>query len=194
MRHALTLALMVTGTAVLADCPTRADLDKGIRFDDSGGESETFKSAGPDRTNSYVDYGNGYGTGYVRLYGHYSVELTDYENGKPIPGGPHVRHSYTPRPKPPRPDRTWVVVSNSRDGADRYEAEETHVMGALRTFTIGACTYKSFPITTTFVELEFTEYETTEYLVDLGIELLIRRLDEAGLDERYTYTAVTALK
>ncbi|WP_299354825.1 hypothetical protein [uncultured Shimia sp.] len=82
----LPLVIACAAQPALSDCPTRADMELGVKLRDASGETETFR-AGPNGfiRGEYAD-GQGGGANYLLLGGIYVVEVYDTDEGEVVPG------------------------------------------------------------------------------------------------------------
>jgi len=160
--------------AAQQNCPTAADLDRGIRIDFVDGSSETFRTQGPGIV--VVDGREADGVTYRLELGH-GLHLLSYEtmvDGMPDPASA-VSYDYGMEASAlpvPAPQGRHRLDMAPRDSLGSRDEAQTHAYGKLHSVLIGGCTYDMFEAVILYETTDFYT-EGLEYLPQLGIGYLV---------------------
>ncbi len=199
-RAALGAALaMAPGMAIAqSDCPVRADLAGGIRFDIDGGDTETFTLVKPGLLRAiYSAAGNDEGEVIEVLLakGLYVVKLRDIADGKTVEGSLTILSFPLATSDLPDavPGTTWnVSPAKRKDGDIRAERQE-YAFGAPITKTYGACTYEVIPVDINYPDETGPYRDLVHYLPALGLSYLAGYTDNDG-PVTFDYTGISAVE
>lgn len=173
------------------DCPTAADLDTGIRFTLTDGETEEFRRHEDGRIGA-VFYRYGEPVTLVMLHrGLYLSEVTDIEDFTLLTDG---RTTYThllaaddlPPPLPGAQFDSDVTVTGP-DGTLRET--HSHEFGQVTRLRLGDCGYRMMPVTVRYLPDPQGETDLLHWLPDLGVSLLVESRGDGGVDA-YRYVGI----
>jgi hypothetical protein len=187
MKSIILSAALTFPAAVLAQCPTHSDLDRGILFYVEGGDTEKFRQSTNGLIEATYMYGPGEGSRVLLAQGIYLVELIDIENNQLKPD---TRSTYgfpltmDKLPKP-SPGGIWSVRAVSLDEDGLTSEMQIYRFGAMTELTIGACSYDMIPI-----EIRYPEDDDTvdflHYMPALKLSYLSGTQDSDGASS-YVY-------
>lgn len=182
-------------TMGLAQCPTKADLEIGIRFTLDTGATESFRIL-PSGVTEAVFHKKGEFTNRVYLaQGVYLLELIDLENGAPVPDT-RVAYSYaiTPKDMPiPQPNGSYAITATVLDGGEVRKEVQDHKFGPPSTITFGNCQYDMFKIAITYPGDTANNKDILNYMPALGISYLAQSTYDGGTDI-YNYNTIEIVK
>ena len=169
------------------NCPTAADLDRGIRVDRSGGYSEFFRAGGQGiiAVQGYIDrkyeYDLGLAGGLQLLsYSGNVGETPDpddgltYDYGLPVAGLPG-----------PVPNGRWQSAVTVTGIGGPFSEPQLYAYGPLEQVSIGGCPYAMISATIAY-QNDNNYIETVQFLPDLGISVLVQQGDDSGPPTFYT--------
>lgn len=194
MKPILSLCVALMLPSVTLGCPTKADLDSGIRLISADDEIETFTRLSEHVVASEYRYEEGQGTRNLLAQGIYLIQVQDVEDQQLVAG---TRATYTylkiPGQLPiPTPGVNWdtrvVILDEDGLGSERQSIS----FGDAGDYQIGECTYPSVPMTIDYPDDAYSEQLI--YLSDLGLSILIGALDEGEEPDVYTYTTIEAVQ
>jgi len=194
MRAAL-FALTFLATPAFAQCPTAADMDKGVRLTDLDGYSETYRKEGAHFIRSEWTDGTSEGSRFLLLKGLYMVEYFDTTDGDVISGS-RSTHAYPLKPKDaplPVADGRWDTEVVTLDSSGMSNSRESYIYGPSTQVTIGGCTYEMLPVIGIYHDDDGYE-ETLNYLPELGFSYLVESRTKGADAERYTYVRIETLE
>ncbi|MEL6958394.1 MAG: hypothetical protein AAGL89_05510 [Pseudomonadota bacterium] len=176
-------------------CPTAADLTRGVEVLQADGSIDTYRMLDDTTIQLVGDYGDGYGFVQTLVHGALFSGLMDVENGVPVPGTETAVSFEVPLADLPQPEAnsTVQIPTTLSIMGDPQPELQTHNWGAPTTYTLGGCDYTALPMKSAFTGDFEPLYETTMYLTELGIGLVLSYRfgdEEPGF---YTYTAIRAL-
>jgi hypothetical protein len=195
MRYLFAITLACAPLAALAQCPTAADLETGIRFSVDQDATETFRTVRPGVVEAIFSYEDGFASRNLLAKGVYLLEVVDIVDGVPDMG---TRTTFAfprnaedmPLPETGAPLQFDVVVNDA--GAFNRESQD-YVVGSRTQVTIGTCTYDMLPIDVSFDPSPDNTVERLHYLPALGIAYLAASTYDGGRDD-YDYNAIEALR
>lgn len=191
MRLVLCFATLIASPA-FAQCPTGADLDRGIVFTSDLGDVETYTQQpnGIVQIDALSDDGIIYRT--LLGQGVHVLQLSDLEDGAVLPDS-IVSTSYPMAANAlpvPKPRDTWTVETMINAYGDIYAETQTQTYGTLTTYKVGDCTYDAVPAKFRYDSDGFTILEDIIYFPTLGLSLLVGYQDTDNPREAYAYVDV----
>ena len=175
MMPSLALGMVLALPAVAQqNCPTAAELTRGIRIDFIDGSTETFRSQGGGTM--VVDGREADGADY-RLELAQGLHLLGYEvmvDGRPDPTAT-VTYDYGMAPDAlpvPVPLARHTLGVTPRDSQGTWSETQTHAYGAMESVLIGGCTYDMFSAVILY-DTESFYTEGLNYLPELGLGYLL---------------------
>ncbi|WP_164726984.1 hypothetical protein [Shimia sediminis] len=191
--RALPLLMSCLASPLIAECPTRADMEGGVMLRNAGGETETFKTGPNGFVRGIYDDGQGYGAHYLLMGGVYVVEVFDTEDGEVVQGT-RSTFAYPVKPSevgPPTPGGRWDVKTLVNDQGDIHPGKESHIYGPNTEITIGTCSYDMIPILSIYHTLDGYE-ERLNYLPEFGFAYLVEMKDPGEAPFTYDFVAIEA--
>lgn len=177
------LALCIAASPAAADCPTAADLAGGIRAVISDGGQEVYRTIGQNRVEVKNDYGDGYITTVLLAHGVYVLEVSETENGRPVPDSRSVtRYPVALDKLPlPAPGASWKVEVQVTDANGTSAEQETHRWDQVSSYTRDGCTYDALSGTIRYDYDDGWYQEELLYFSEMGIAVLVASDDsDAG--------------
>ncbi len=170
---ALSFSAVSLPAAVLADCPTAADLPGGIVVTDIDAATETFYPLTPGVIRSEYRGAEGEGSQSFLGQGVYWLQYIAVENDELI-YDTRLTNAYPMKPVDmplPKPGGAWNTQSATLEetGYIRKGAQSTQ-FGTMTRLTIGACGYDMILVTIEYLHDGYQEM--VHYFPDLGIGLL----------------------
>jgi len=182
-------ALGLLSTPALAVCPTGADLSTGIVFVDTEGNIETFTAAANDTVQQDGLTPDGFNYRTILGKGVHVIQLSDTENGVPLPDS-IINTSYpmnvTDLPIPTA-NSQWSVKTIVNAYGDIYEELQAQRWGAEITYTVGTCTFRGIPGKIRYDSDGSRIDEEVMFLPDLGMSLLLSYANDGGPKDTYTF-------
>ncbi len=179
----------------LAQCPTGADLERGVTLTDTSGTTETYWRVSEHIIRGTWRDSGGYGANFRILKGLYVVEAYDTEDGEALLGT-RSTHFYSVKPDNipiPTDGGRWDTHAITWDQDGVRTAPESYVFGPTVETTLGGCRYDMIPIIVMYPDLDGYE-ETLNYLPALGFSYLAEMRPANEPSERYTYVSFEAEK
>jgi len=192
---ALHLVLMALPTAILADCPDKANLATGIRFGIDGGDSETFRTRVPGVIAATYSEAQTPVSRVLLGQGVYLLELIDLENGAPVPGT-RTTYSYPSKPADlpvPQSGGNWSVTAAVFDRGELRSETQSYRFGPLTQVSYGACRYDMFTIEITYPDEREITKDLLHYLPALGLSYLAKATYDNTTDT-YKYISIETVK
>jgi hypothetical protein len=188
MRRLIAVLLCLAPTLGSAqNCPTAADLERGIRVDRSGGYSEFFRAGGQGiiAVQGYIDRKYEYDlelAGGLQLlsYSGNVGETPDTEGDLTYDYGTAI--SALPGPVPNGRWQSPVTVT-AKSGP--FSEPQLYAYGPLEQISIGGCPYAMISATIAY-QNDNNYIETIQFLPDLGISVLVQQGDDSGAPTVYT--------
>lgn len=189
------LVLACTALPAQAACPVAADLAKGIRFATEDGATETFTSDTPGLVASLYDY-EGVQTWTLLQHGIYLVEVSEAENGQPVPATKITFSFSDPVGGLPNPvdGGGWSGVVTTLDGDKTSTETLSYSFGPTVTQVFGDCSYDTVPIEVSYPDRDPPFHEDLIFIPDLGLSVLSGVYEDGGSDEQYVYTSIESVK
>lgn len=180
-----------------ADCPTRADLATGIRFEVATGEWEVFRQISDAIIQATYFYEPGEATQVLLGQGVYILQIIERENDALVPSSRQT-FSYPLQPADmpdPSDGGGWNVDAAVLSDEGLSREIQIYEFGAPQQQVFGECAFQMIPITYRYrlADTDSFDTDTLHYLPELGISYLAA---SQGVDfnETYEYIAVQALK
>jgi hypothetical protein len=195
MKHFLICAGLMCPVAALAQCPTVADMQTGIRFSVDHTDSETFRTLGPGLVEAIYRYEDGYSVRSLLGQGVYLLELVDLVDGAPdistrtTYGFPQNAEDL-PVPQPGA-SLSFDVVMNEAGSLNRDT--QVYSVGSETVQVFGTCQYRMLPIEVRYPLMDETTVDLLHYLPELGLAYLAGGTYEDG-SSVYTYHAIEAVQ
>jgi hypothetical protein len=167
MKLMVLAAALACPVAAWAECPTRADLERGVTISYDDGATELYQRTGPNIVTAFYRAPDGVSTASLLAQGVYLVQTIDMIDGAPDAGS---RATYTyplsPGEMPmPEPGGFWQADVLYFDRSEALTVLHDMTFGAETTLTIGPCRYRMVPI-----EVRYEgDGEVLHYMPDLGI-------------------------
>ncbi len=171
----LMIALSVAAAPALAnDCPTAADLAKGITFRTTEGLTEYHRAGTtPNMTTIQVTSPDGDGSLISIREGIYSLSVIPIKQGQLDPENMDIWSGPEAASWPaPKPSATWTTTGLG--GATVTSGPEAQI-------TFGKCSYPFYEVVFDYTDEE-NYVETYSYLPTLGTSLLTRTKDASSID------------
>ncbi|MCR8550353.1 hypothetical protein M4578_21230 [Salipiger sp. P9] len=187
---ALFCALLALPSGALADCPSSADLDRGIRFHIEGGDTEVFRRYGPDVIASVYSSG-GEDTRVLLGRGMYVLEVADMSQGAPVAESATVyAFPMAPSEMPlPSPEAGWTVNVAVKEAQGLDQELQIYSFGPLSEVSFGECVYTMIPVIQSYRPDPFEVVDFVNWLPELGLSYLVRSTDVDG-EDRYVYSGI----
>jgi hypothetical protein len=190
----LSLILLFASTAAVA-CPGPDALERGIRFEIAGGESESFRRQGPHILSATYAVEGDPVSRMLLAQGLYMLELIDIEDGAFVPPS---RATYTYEVEPgrmpqPMAGATWSATVTVFEGGSVVTERQVFGFGGESQVSFGPCTYRMIPVEIRYPDAEDGTVELVHYLPELGLSYLARSTWDRG-EERYDYLGIEALE
>lgn len=189
-------SLLALPCAALADCPTAADLDRGILFHVAGGDTDLFRREGAETVRSVYRYAAEDAESHVLLgRGMYVLAYAEMQDGQPVPDG-LMRYDFGRRPGDmplPAPEGGWTADVEVTAAWGTEHELQIYSFGPLSQVSFGGCLYDMIPVIQSYRPDPLETVEFVNWLPELGISYLTRITDRAG-EERYDYTGIEAVR
>ncbi|EAR49866.1 hypothetical protein OG2516_14336 [Oceanicola granulosus HTCC2516] len=174
----LPLAALLAATAALPalaqpECPTRADIDGGIRLDMGDGVVETYRPLRPGVIRVTGEEAGGETYRIDLAKGLYTLAFQDVYDGRPDPAA-RTTHAFEMRPEnmpDPAPGSRVSLDVVTVDFGEFLAETEHYDSGPLSEVTIGTCRYDAFEVVARYSEEPGYE-DGFLYLPELGISYL----------------------
>lgn len=193
-----TLAAVLSMCAVpaLAECPTGADMDTGVRIYESNGTQSIMRDLGDGvvTLDGVLSDGRGFRTLLGR--GAHVLVISDTENDVNIPGSV-LTNTYEMAPADmPLPDPFAKITFQTEVDAygNEFSETQTQAWGGVFDFAIGDCTYQALPGKIVYTNGTRTINESVTYIIDLGFVFLNSFQMEPNPPAQYTAVRIEAVQ
>lgn len=193
---ALTISALSLPVQAQSACPVGADMSKGVRFQISSGETETFQRLGNGLIQGFFEIDNGNAIRTLLGKGVYLLEIIDFEDGSAIMGS---RTTYSfPSPPEDLPDPVagggWSVTVAKLDRGEFGSEAQVYSFGSTTRQTYGTCGYDMIPIEIRYPdENDPKRRDILHYLPEFQLSYLAEYHDEEASDI-YSYFNIEAVE
>lgn len=178
--RAIALTIGLFPAVALADCPTADDVERGVRFTASNGNTDTYRRTGDGVIEADFRDAGGQGTRVTLAKGIYILSFSR-ASGSEIDARSTSRWSYPEADFPdPVAEGGWDVeaIVASPDGTETQSQKIR--FGEPTEMTFGDCTYEMLPIEAEFRAETFNYFDRLHYFPSLGIAYVAASGDLGG--------------
>lgn len=190
----IAFAMVLSPLASFAQCPSIADLEKGILFKIDTNHSELFRTLPSGVTEAIYSENGQPLTRTMLAKGVYLLELVDLENGTPI-ADTRVTYSF-PQSSADLPDAQpetqFLATAAVLEGGNIRSERQVYNTGPLSSVAIGDCSYEMFTITITYPDDNANNSDVLYYLPALKIAYLAEATYDGNTD-KYSYSGIEAV-